>query len=89
MSDVYKVGAFVPMSQQMADEIGSLTGMFDRALNDAMWSWDEQLRNGHLGPRHRPGRNELYEVRRRAMWVASIRTLGRPAGRYQRSERAA
>lgn len=53
-------------------------------LSDWLWSMEDEKVNGHLGPRLGPGRSQLYEARQRLRQDEYFRSLGRPAGPYQR-----
>jgi hypothetical protein len=90
MADVYRYGAVVPMSREVLEDAPTLTQIIyselGRGLRIAQLNWEEELLNGHIGPKHRPGRTELWEARRPERRRDSIRrnVRGRPAGLWRR-----
>lgn len=77
------------VSQQLITELEvAAQRELDGLVHDLVAGWDESRRNGHIGPMHRPGRNELRELqradRRRRRLREYVRSLGRPAGEFRR-----
>jgi hypothetical protein len=74
----------VPVAGNWLDEMvqAGLVDSMQRIKEDLYWRLDDEEHHSHIGPQHRPGRNEVREACRVVRQLEHFRSLGRPAGRY-------
>ena len=73
---------FVADSQAFSE---ALEDEMDRVWSSLSWSLADDVANGHLGPRLRPGPGQLHEARENLRRWAKFDRWKRSAGRYMRA----